>query len=439
METGKHNLNIEELFRQKLENSEVIPGDRVKSDLMRKLARKEFLRFNPSRFNVYYLGIITAGAVIAGLLLLSDPEPRKSEPQNQPQKEQPAVRNDVTSGIQPANTVRETRKQVRIHNSASKGTVAKTETLPQTEEPAIREEATIGPAEVNSQISKSIALSETGRQKGLQSGPSSSPALFEPSAFSGCAPLKVHFKNLAGSYSSYKWTFGDGGFSDKREPEWIFDVEGEFKVVLNVTDVNGKTSTWSVPIRVYPHPRAQFEISPDKAILPIDEIRFVNYSTGANIYKWEFGDGNTSTESEPVHKYLKYGKYDVRLVAQSENGCSDTLVVKNAFSGSEYYINMPNAFIPNSQGPSGGTYTTKSDESAEIFHPSYSGVTDYQLRIFAAKTGILLFESNDINIGWDGYYKGQLCNPGVYIWKIRGNFSNGEPFTKMGDVTVLKN
>ena len=53
--------------------------------------------------------------------------------------------------------------------------------------------------------------------------------------------------------------------------------------------------------------------------------------------------------------------------------------------------------------------------------------------------GILIFETNDINIGWDGYFKGQLSNSGVYIWKVRGKYRNGEPFTKMGDVTLLKN
>jgi hypothetical protein len=52
--------------------------------------------------------------------------------------------------------------------------------------------------------------------------------------------------------------------------------------------------------------------------------------------------------------------------------------------------------------------------------------------------GIQIFESNDINIGWDGYNNGQLCEPGVYIWKVRVKFRNGEPFTKMGDVTLLK-
>jgi hypothetical protein len=110
----------------------------------------------------------------------------------------------------------------------------------------------------------------------------------------------------------------------------------------------------------------------------------------------------------------------------------------NAFSGSEYFIEFPNAFIPNPGGPSGGFYSSKSDEVAQVFHPTFSGVSDYQLKIFS-KLGILIFESNDLNIGWDGYFKGQLSNHGVYVWKVRGNFRNGESFIKMGDVTLLKN
>jgi hypothetical protein len=113
------------------------------------------------------------------------------------------------------------------------------------------------------------------------------------------------------------------------------------------------------------------------------------------------------------------------------------MLVKNAFSGSGCFIDFPNAFIPGSGGPAGGYYSIKSDEAARIFHPSTSGVTDYHLKIFS-KLGIPIFESNDINIGWDGYIKGQLCEPGVYIWKVRGTFKNGEPFVKMGDVTLLK-
>jgi PKD repeat protein len=164
----------------------------------------------------------------------------------------------------------------------------------------------------------------------------------------------------------------------------------------------------------------------------------MNYSSNAVRFRWDFGDGTTSDFFEPNHTYSKFSNYNVRLIVFSEYGCTDSLTVMNAFSGSEFKIDFPNAFIPNPQGPSGGYYSSKSDEAAQVFHPSFSGVSEYQLKIFS-KLGIPIFESNDINLGWDGYNKDQLCEPGVYIWKVRGKFRNGEPFIKMGDVTLLKN
>jgi PKD repeat protein len=209
-------------------------------------------------------------------------------------------------------------------------------------------------------------------------------------------------------------------------------------VVLQVFGPYGLQASSAASIKVYPKPQARFEISPEKVVLPDDEIRFLNYSANGVRFEWDFGDGNSSDLFEPRHKYSKFSNYNVRLVVLSENGCADSLIVMNAFSGSEYFIDFPNAFIPNPEGSSGGFYSSKSDEGAQVFHPAFSGVSEYQLKIFS-KLGILIFESNDVNIGWDGYYKGQLSNPGVYIWKVRGSFLNGEPFIKMGDVTLLKN
>jgi PKD repeat protein len=250
--------------------------------------------------------------------------------------------------------------------------------------------------------------------------------------------MKVRFYNKSTSYDSCRWTFGDGGYSNKKDPEWIFDLAGEYKVVLNVYSDGGQLSSSVATVTVHPRPQAHFEISPAKAVLPNDEIRFMNYSINAVQFKWKFGDGTISESFEPVHTYSKYASYNVSLVVFSDWGCSDSLAVINAFSGSAYFIEFPNAFIPNPQGPSGGYYSSKSDESAQVFHPSYTGVSDYQLKIFS-KLGVVIFESSDVNLGWDGYNKGQLCDPGVYIWKVRGKFRNGEPFIKMGDVTLLKN
>jgi PKD repeat protein len=189
---------------------------------------------------------------------------------------------------------------------------------------------------------------------------------------------------------------------------------------------------------VHPRPQAHFEINPPHAVLPADEISFLNYSVDATRFMWKFGDGTTSDLFEPRHTYSGFANYNVQLTAYSGWGCADSVTVFNAFSGSSFFIEFPNAFIPNNLGPAGGYYSSKSDEAAQVFHPSSSGVSEYHLKIFS-KLGILIFESNEINIGWDGYNKGQLSDPGVYIWKVRGKFTNNETFVKMGDVTLLKN
>jgi PKD repeat protein len=49
-------------------------------------------------------------------------------------------------------------------------------------------------------------------------------------------------------------------------------------------------------------------------------VTFTNTSTDATTYSWDFDDGTTSTEENPVHVYTSYGDYDVRLTATGEGG-----------------------------------------------------------------------------------------------------------------------
>jgi PKD repeat protein len=438
----KENMNIRELFRHKLENSEVIPSDSVGSDLMRNLGIREFFRFNPSRFNVYYLGGIIAFCVATAVLLAPHPVSFKKHETISPSQEK--IRVDTLSDDSTGR--RQTEKRMQILQS---DTLRNKGVRSGTDKNAVVEFK----APVNKTVEKTNNVLTKGNQDYLQNQSlirdtlsesrkknllmEKAIAAFDVSSKEGCPPLTVRFRNNSTSFDSCRWIFGDGGSSTRRDPEWIFDVEGEYKVILKVFGSRGDEASATSILEIHPRPVARFEISPAKPIIPDDEIRFHNYSTDAVRYRWEFGDGDVSESFEPYHKYRKYGNYDVRLIAWSEKDCSDSMRIVNAFSGSGCYIDFPNAFIPNPDGPAGGYYSSKSDEAAQIFHPVTSGVSDFQLRIFSKK-GILIFESNDIYIGWDGYLKGQLCDPGVYIWKVRGTYKNGEPFVKMGDVTLLK-
>ena len=436
-------MGISELFRRKLENAEIIPDASVNKKLMRSLARHEFIHFYPARFNIYYLGGILAAVITAGIILFSGGRNNASQTPANINAEPDTISRNAVISITAGSIVRQEPVKTASRTPYYQKDKIKSVPKPVSDINNIHNNETgntnrIVPAGINSSISKNEFFPKTSDDYKKLQGRRNDDVLFEPSALAGCVPLKLHFNNKVSSCDSCRWTFGDGGYSTQKNPDWIFDVEGDYQVILQVFGPDGRKASSSASVKVYPKPRARFEISPERVVLPDDEIRFLNYSANGVRFEWDFGDGISSDLFEPRHKYLKFSNYNVRLVVLSENGCADSLIVMNAFSGSEYFIDFPNAFIPNPDGSSGGFYSSKSDEGAQVFHPAFSGVSGYQLKIFS-KLGILIFESNDVNIGWDGYYKGQLSNPGVYIWKVRGNFLNGEPFIKMGDVTLLKN
>jgi len=442
---GKNkNIDVEDLFRNRLENIGIVPEASVKVNLMRKVGRREFIHFNPSRFNIYYLGGVLVAGVSAAIILTSDPsrnEVTRASLQSI-DKVQVADTNNISVPLDRQSMQKsDSMKSVLTKQGFKKPvTVPKLKSSNKTIEKSLNQ---------NKNENGRIGIVGSFTGKGLFAGGESDmnklrgkiqldENMIGASVKKGCTPLKVRFINKSATHDSCRWSFGDGGYSNKNSPEWIFDTAGEYNVELSVFGSDGSLITSSTVITVHPRPLARFEISQALAGQPDNEIRFINYSTNAARFRWDFGDGNSSDLFEPKHIYSKPGNTNVKLVATSEYGCSDSLIVLNASAGSIYYISFPNAFIPNPEGPTGGYYSTKSDENAQVFHPVHSGVSDYQLRIFT-KLGILIFESNDIHVGWDGYFKGQLSEPGVYIWKVRGSYLNGDTFIKMGDITLLKN
>jgi PKD repeat protein len=445
LDDSKLNIDLDELFRKKLESSELEPGALARKNLMRRLERKEFVRFNPARFNIYYLGGIVAAGIAATLLFTTGRENESNDSIT------PSIGNETTVAARVSDMVVVSKENT--NTAPSERIKRKTEdkksadNLPGTDKNLKSEKVIAGktPDDFNPRadadsLQKTSHIREKVTKDNLKDATIGRKpyADFRSSVTSGCVPLKVSFLNRSLSYDSCRWAFGDSGYSGSRDAEWIFRTPGEYRVALKVYGEGGSESVSFETIVVHPKPVASFRSSPEKPIIPDDIISFTNYSQDAVKFKWDFGDGKSSEAYEPEHTYSRFSTYTVKLIALSQYGCSDTLIVKNAFPVSGNYIEFPNAFIPNSDGPAGGYYSTKSDESAQIFHPVTSGVSEFQMRIFS-KTGVLIFESNDINIGWDGYNKGKLCEPGVYVYKVRGKFKNGEPFLKTGDVTIIRN
>ncbi|MDX1954301.1 MAG: PKD domain-containing protein [Chitinophagaceae bacterium] len=149
----------------------------------------------------------------------------------------------------------------------------------------------------------------------------------------GCYPLRTQFTDQsqpgAGNTNlSWDWSFGDGAISTQQNPSHRYDLSGNYSVTLRVTNDKGCTRTLNKPqyIQVSPGVDANFtNTSPNVCQPPVD-ISFNNLSTGPGVltYSWNFGDGNVSTQNNPIHTYTNPGNYDILLVATSSLGCVDS-------------------------------------------------------------------------------------------------------------------
>ncbi len=255
----------------------------------------------------------------------------------------------------------------------------------------------------------------------------------------GCAPLTVSFTNTSLSGLSYQWNFGDGGTSTADNPTDIYNVPGVYTVSLTAFGIGGGVNTAIKVDSVVVHARANayFVLQPDHVIVPSQPVFTYNLSANASLYEWDFGDGTTSTDFNPVHYYQQGGTFDVTLIANNEWNCPDTFTVVGATTGEvSGDLEFPNAFTPNSSGPTDGTYDPRSYEN-DYFFPKYEGVVKYALEIFN-RWGELVFVSNDVRKGWDGWYKGHPCKQDVYVWKCQATFSDGRETVMKGDVTLLR-
>ncbi|MDO9188065.1 MAG: PKD domain-containing protein [Bacteroidia bacterium] len=241
--------------------------------------------------------------------------------------------------------------------------------------------------------------------------------------------------NLDDPITMWNWNFGDGTTSIEEDPEHNYDQSGTYQVTLVVSTSGGcsnNNSSAPITINAHPIPTAAFTVNSTNLALPVDELILNNHSTGANSYYWDFGDGSTSTLLNPQYLYNSVGVFQVQLIAMSQFGCLDTAFAEVTTNAD---LIFPNVFTPNPNGASGGSYDINSMDN-DVFFPYVSGVIEFKIEIFN-RWGEEIFESLDIKKGWDGYYRGQICQQDVYIWKAYIKLNNGKIFHKNGDVTIL--
>ena len=148
-------------------------------------------------------------------------------------------------------------------------------------------------------------------------------AAFTRDVAQGDAPLSVNFTDGSVlNITSWSWDFGDGLTSTEQSPNHIFSTEGTFAVSLTVTSAGG-TDSLVLPDAVTvgePAPAASFAALPTRGDAPLTVVFTDNSTLNITSWLWDFGDGDTSTLSNPTHTYTTVGNYTVVLTVESSAG-----------------------------------------------------------------------------------------------------------------------
>ena len=159
-------------------------------------------------------------------------------------------------------------------------------------------------------------------------------ALFQVGANNmGCIPLDVDFTDLStssdGTITSWSWDMGDGSILTTQNPTHTYTSPGIYSIHLQVTSEYGCVDDTTINNAVHTSTVPDIHIGADitqYCSVPVD-IHFTNNSTGSATqtdFSWSFGDGNTSTDENPMNIYTALGDYDVILSVTDEYGCSNT-------------------------------------------------------------------------------------------------------------------
>lgn len=206
-----------------------------------------------------------------------------------------------------------------------------------------------------------------------------------------CVSAPVQFQNIStvtnATINKWHWSFGDGGNSTVMDPSHIYATGGFYEIKHAVTTDKGCFSdTLRKIISIDAKPTALFTIANgcvNNALNPSNSSTTVFGNIGS--YYWDFGNGNTSTETLPGISYAQPGPYLVKLVAYSQNGCisdtAQTQVIIESYPKADFdfgpacagkEINFQNLTTNDYGVITSWTWAFGNGGTSNIFNPSYT-------------------------------------------------------------------
>jgi gliding motility-associated-like protein len=260
---------------------------------------------------------------------------------------------------------------------------------------------------------------------------------FNAAITENCIPFTANLTNTSSGtpYVSALWDFGNGlTLNDLNATAVTYNAQGCYDVSLTLTTALGCVwdTTFTDYLCAYSVPIADFNVTPQSMTVLNTTGTFENYSSGADYYDWDFGDGSTnSSEFEPIHAFptSAAGTYLISLIASTEFGCKDTA------TRTVIVLESQLIFVPNTFTPDGNEYN-------QTWLPIITADFDpYEFSCFIYdRWGEIIWENHNHELGWDGKRTdGINVSQGTYTWKIilKSPYSDSRK-AYMGHVNLLR-
>ncbi|MEW6468104.1 MAG: gliding motility-associated C-terminal domain-containing protein [Bacteroidota bacterium] len=250
-------------------------------------------------------------------------------------------------------------------------------------------------------------------------------AIPNPLAICSGEPVAISFTSCEGN-ATFSWT-GDNATNGSGNISTILTNTGTAPNTVTYTvtpSANGCTGQpVSVPVQVNPFPGAS--AGNDTLIYSATSITLNGGGgNGSASYSWAPPYNLSCTDCQyPTANPSTTTTYTLYV---TENGCTSTDTVTVYVEVSPWAIVVPNTFTPNGNGVN------------DLFRPEMLGIIELEMHIFN-RWGELLYSWNTINGSWDGTYKGEKVQQGVYVWLLHAvpEDKHHPPIEMTGTVTVL--
>lgn len=248
-------------------------------------------------------------------------------------------------------------------------------------------------------------------------------AAFSSSETSICEGSCVDFTDESTNATSWIWSFpgGNPSSSTSQNPVVCYSSPGIYDVTLIAINSNGSdTATQTSVITVG---------SPTSVNAGDDETVYIGNSTDLNAtgtginFSWDPPTGLSCTDCQsPTASPLTTTAYVVTMI--DDNGCvtSDTVVV---IVEEKYEFFMPTGFSPNGDGRN------------DVLYVRGNGIQWIKLLVFD-RVGEKVWEAHSTTEGWDGTFRGQPMNSGVFVYYLEVQFYSGQRVKKEGDITLVR-